>query len=137
MELGVITDSDVRAEMLSRGITIIAPGVTTPMEPVSPVVTVPPPSEPQQPVIVSPGQPDDYYEPYAPFYPPAVIYPQDVEEEEVAPYVTPDRPVKSGLNVGLIVVLGITAFALVSLAKPKTPQRSQRPIRRGSFTRRR
>lgn len=135
MVLGVITDSDIRGELLSRGITISVPGVTTPVAPVtpvSPVVTLPPPTEPQEPVTVSPRPPIDYYEPYIPYYPPAVVYPEDVEEE-VFPYVTPGEPAKAGLSTGLVAFIGIVAFALVSLAKPKTAQRSRRPTRRREY----
>lgn len=138
MGLGVITDSDIRAELISRGITVSLPGVTTPSVPVSPVppaVTFIPPAEPQEPVTVLPAPGRDHiypYEPYLPIYPPAVVYPQDVEEE-VFPYVTPGVPAKTGLSTGLVVVLGITAFALVALSKPKTTQRSRRPRRTREF----
>ena len=119
--LGVITDFDIRTELLSRGITIAVPGVTTPVAPVTPVtpvVTLPPPEAPVQPITVSPGQPPDYYEPYIPYYPPAFVSPAEVEEEEgVLP--ARGRAEAGGIDRGVIILLGIGAISLVALSKRK------------------
>ena len=118
MNLGVITGRDISTELMSRGIRV---GVATPVE--SPAIIPPvvsPPVSPTQPITVLPRV-IDYYEPYMPIYPPAVVSPEDVTEEEVLPYIPGARAPeeKRGLDKGLLVVIGITAFALMVLAKPK------------------
>jgi len=130
--LGVITDLDIRTELLSRGITIAVPGVTTPVAtvtPVTPVVTVPPPEAPVEPITVSPGMPPTHYEPYIPYYPPAFVSPADVEEEEVwTPAREPARA--GGIDTRLIVLLGIAAFSLVALSRRKNGLQRRKPGRR-------
>lgn len=121
--LGVITGRDISTELLSRGIRV---GAAPPAEP---LVTIPavvtPPASPTQPITVLPRAPITYHEPYIPIYPPAVVSPEDVTEEEVLPYIPGARvpEEKRGLDKGLLVVIGITAFALMVLAKPKPSKR--------------
>lgn len=120
MNLGVITERDISSELLSRGIRVGAAPPVEPLVTIPPVVT--PPASPTQPITVLPRVPTDYYEPYIPIYPPAVVSPEDVtEEEEILPYIPGARvpEEKKGLNKGLLIVIGITAFSLMVLAKPK------------------
>jgi len=123
MSLGVITERDISSELLSRGIRVGA------APPVEPIVTIPavvtPPEEPTQPITVLPRVIDDYHEPYLPIYPPTTVIPEDVTEEEILPDIPGARlpEEKRGLSKGLLVVIGITAFSLMVLAKPK-PTRS-------------
>jgi len=127
MNFGVITGADIENELASRGISVGTPppGV----ELVAPPGEVP--EAPQQPITVIPPGPIDYYEPYIPFYPPAVVTPEDVEEE-IVPYVPKVTEIveKKGLDKGLLILVGITAFALMALAKPKPPQRTRAYTRR-------
>lgn len=129
--LGIITYSDIRAELVSRGITIAVPGVTTPVATVPtvtpPVVTFPPPEAPVEPITVSPQQPPEYYEPYIPYYPPAIVSPADVEEEVL---ITAREPAKAGIDTGVIILLGIAALSLVALSKRKNGLQRRKPRRR-------
>lgn len=119
MSLGVITGRDISTELISRGIRVGA------APPVEPFVTIPavvtPPEEPTQPITVLPRIIDDYHEPYLPIYPPTTVIPEDVTEEEIQPYIRGARVPEEtrGLSKGLLVVIGITAFSLMVLAKPK------------------
>lgn len=118
--LGAITQRDIENELVARGITAHVPTpVDTPSLPSPPPSIPTPPIDPTQPITVLPPAPIDYYEPYIPIYPPAVVTPEDI-----APY--PGEPVeeKKGLSKGLLAVIGITAFALMVLAKPKPTTRA-------------
>ena len=143
MNFGVITQRDIATELASRGISvgIPPPGEAPVEEPViSPPPVVPPPDAPRKPITVLPRP--SSYEPYIPFFPPPVVSPEDVTEELV-PYVAPIPVVapteKKGLDRGLLIVIGITAFALMALSKPPAREKRPRPApyQRRGFTRRR
>jgi len=131
MNFGAITQRDIAAELASRGITV-APGEVAV---ITPPAVVTPPQAPDQPITILPRVPVDYYEPYIPVYPPAVVTPEDVTEE-ILPYIPGQRAPaeKKGLDKGLLIIIGITAFALMTLAKPKP---GQGRARRGQYQRRR
>ncbi|KKN57093.1 hypothetical protein LCGC14_0565650 [marine sediment metagenome] len=144
MNFGVITQGDIATELASRGIRVGVPpaGVPPPAEPViSPPPVVSPPEAPQQPITVLPRGTVEY-EPYIPIYPPPAVTPEDVTEE-IVPYVTPSQVIpqaeKKGLDKGLLILIAITAFALMALSKPTAGQKRPRPApdqRRGSTRRR-
>lgn len=118
--LGVITERDIADELVSRGIRVRTAPLIDIEEPVIPPPPVlPPPEAPEQPITVLPRKPI-HYEPYIPIYPPPVVSPEDITEE-IVPYVPPVAlpEEKKGLDKGLLILIGITAFALMTLAKPK------------------
>jgi len=126
MNLGIITGPDISTELTSRGIRV---GAAPEFPAIIPTV-VTPPEAPTQPITVLPRVvlPDvpDYYEPYIPIYPPAVVIQEDVAEEEILPYIPAARvpEEKRGLDKVLLIVIGITAFSLMVLAKPKPKPRT-------------
>lgn len=132
MNFGVITQGDIATELASRGISVgePAPGVSPVLPVVSLPVVLPPPEAPEQPITVLPRD-TTIYEPYIPIYPPPVVTPEDVTEE-IVPYVPRVAEIveEKGLNKGLLILIGITAFALMVLAKPKPPQRTRAYTRR-------
>lgn len=133
MNFGVITHGDIATELASRGISVGTPPPPPGEELVAPPGQVMPrPEAPEQPITVMPPGPIvDYYEPYIPIYPPAVVTPEDVTEE-IVPYVprVAETVEEKGLSKGLLILVGITAFALMALAKPKPPQRTRAYTRR-------
>ncbi len=143
MDFGVITQGDIATELASRGISVgvSAPGEAPVVEPViSPPPVVSPRAAPQRPITVLPKT--SIYEPYIPIYPPPAVSPEDVTEE-IVPYVTSAQVVapteKKGLDKGLLILIGITAFALMALSRPTAGQKRPRPApyQRRGFTRRR
>lgn len=145
MNLGVITGGDIANELISRGITVQELPVHVEIPVPLPVVEVP--EAPDQPITVLPRIPiDNGYEPYIPIFPPPTVTPVDVIEDEIIPFIpgVTEAEEKKGLDKGLLILIGITAFALMALAKPqqeprsrRQSQRPRRSSRRGSFTRRR
>lgn len=132
MNFGVITERDIATELASRGISVAEAGaLLSPVLPiVSPPALLPPPEAPEQPVTVLPRD-TMIYEPYIPIYPPPTVTPEDVTEE-IVPYVprVAEMVEEKGLNKGILILVGITAFALMALAKPKPPQRTRAYTRR-------
>lgn len=130
---GIVTKTDIDIELASRGIMVREGGAITETVVVSPGIVVPTTS-PESPITVLPRGEIDTYEPFIPIYPPAVVSPEDVTPEEILPYIpgtgTPEA--EKGLDKGLLVIIAITAFALMALAKPKPEQRSD-PTRRRRF----
>ena len=134
MNFGVITQGDIATELASRGISMEQPGAI--VSPALPVISpyVPPPDAPERPITILPiDRTDIHYEPYIPIFPPPTVTPEDVAEE-IVPFVpvTTEVVETGGLDKGLLVLVGITAFALMALAKPKPPQKRTR-----GYTRRR
>ena len=132
MNLGVITGGDIATELASRGIRVSEPAPA-----LSPVVSVipslpvlPAPEAPERPITVLPRD-EIVYEQYLPIYPPAAIPPEDITEEIdlYTPAATETQETK-GLDKGLLILIGITAFALMALAKPKPTQRTRGYTRR-------
>ena len=145
MSLGVITPGAIANELASRGISVgvpALPGVTLPHfpPPISPKIEppppiVPPPEDPDQPVTVLPrGKPQDYYEPYIPIYPPAVVSPEDVTVTPIMPYIPvrpqPEPEEKKGLDKNLMIIIGVAALGLMMFARPRSGRRGDEYQRR-------
>jgi len=122
MIFGVITERDIATEMTSRGITVST--APPPPDGAPPDVVIPPPDSPEDAITILPIVPVVYPEPYTPVYPPPTVVPEDVVTTEVLPYIPGvTEPEKAGgISKGILILAGITAFALVALAKPKKPQ---------------
>lgn len=136
MIFGVITSGDIATELASRGISVSA-------APDSGEIVISPPGivdtqeTPQDQIVVLPRTEIDY-PPYIPIYPPAVVSPEDVIEE-ILPYIpgTEEAVEKKGLDKGLLILIGVTAFALMVLSKSKPPQGRPRSDPRRYYQRQR
>lgn len=135
MNFGVITQNDIATELASRGISVSA-------APDSGEIVISPPGiedtqeTPEDQIVVLPRTEIDY-PPYIPIYPPVVVSPEDVTEE-IFPY--PGETVgveKKGLDKGLLILVGVTAFALMVLSKSKPPRSEPRSDRRRYYQRQR
>ena len=145
MGFGTITQQDIAQEIAARGVTVQALTVD-PGNGLGPPPVLELPEGPEEPITILPLPPIPPPPPLIPIFPPLTVIPEDVNGEEIVPYIpgTTEPTEKKGMDKGLLILIGITAFALMTLAKPKTQPRAQTPRRtprrydrRSSFTRRR